>query len=110
MELRKTLSVLVLFLASTSFGQFSQELGTTSKQRIELIAPSNIERYGIDYIVKNYDFNGDSTILESIDLNYMEQFRQADNDVELIDDNTGLTVVLFYRKRTKRLNTILEND
>lgn len=110
MNLRKTLPVLVLFLASTAFGQLSQEIGTTSKQRFDPVPPSHVDRYGIDYIVKHYDFNGDSTILESIDLENMEQYRQLDSDIELIDANTGLTVVLFYRKRSEKLTTIAEDE
>ncbi|XOV68396.1 MAG: hypothetical protein ACFHU9_04315 [Fluviicola sp.] len=110
MNVRTSILAIALLLATSSFGQLTNELGTTSKLRVDPDPVSHIDRYGVDYSVKHYNFNGDSTILESIDLNYLEQFRQLDSNVEVIDSNTGLTVILFYRKRTKNLNSITEND
>ncbi|MCR9173154.1 MAG: hypothetical protein NXI10_11705 [bacterium] len=110
MNLRTFLPALGLLLATTSYGQLSNELGTTSKLRVDPAPVSHLERYGVDYMVKNYDFNGDSTILENINLAYLEQFREADSDVEVIDSNTGLTVILFYRKRSNTLNNISESE
>lgn len=68
----------------------------------EIDPPNNIERYGIDYELKDYVFNlGDSSILNTIDLNALEQFRNSDSDIEVTDPSTGLTVILFWKKRGK---------
>lgn len=68
----------------------------------EIDQPNNIERYGIDYELKDYVFNSsDSSILHSIDLNALEQFRNSDSDIEVTDPSTGLTVILFWEKRKK---------
>lgn len=80
--------------------------GQSSTSRIATPIPpqSNIERYGIDYEVKNYVFqNGDSTILNSIDLNYLEQFRLENSDAEVVDQTTGLVILLYYESRKKPL-------
>mmetsp|Transcript_36869 Transcript_36869/g.48436 ORF Transcript_36869/g.48436 Transcript_36869/m.48436 type:complete len:110 (-) Transcript_36869:1375-1704(-) len=101
------LSFLLVMSCTSAFGQ--TELGTTSKLRVDPVQPTHVERYGVDYTLKDYTFTGDSTILESIDLDYLEQFRLATQDIEVVDTNTGLTVVLFYRKHTGK-TTVLSHD
>lgn len=72
--------------------------------------PSNIERYESDYKLKDYTFvNGDSSILESINLEYLEQFRSTEHNIEVIDPNTGLSVILFSERKRKTGITLQQN-
>ncbi len=74
--------------------------------------PSNIERYKVDYEVVNYTFiDGDSTILEQIDLNFLEQFRRPDYDSRVEDPVTGLHVLLYgSMKKEGSHNINLESE
>ncbi len=73
--------------------------------------PSATERYNIDYCLKDYHFeDGDSTILYQLDLVYLDGLRMEDSNVEAVDPNTGLTVILFNRKKNpKKSQTINPN-
>ena len=86
-----------------------QTYGQSSSSRIATLPPnqSNIERYNIDYALKDYIFqNGDSTILNSLDLEYLEHYRLPDSDIDVTEPNTGLTVTLFYEKRKPTPSTL----
>lgn len=102
------LLVASFLLVSNAFSQ--QELETTSRIQSQVPQSTNLERYGVDYVVKNYAFNGDSTILYQIDLENLEQFRLSETNAEVIDPNTGLTVVLFYRKNLNGTNFVSEDE
>lgn len=96
-----------LGFAITAFSQSS--LDTQPRQQYQPETPTNQERYGIDYQLKDYPFiDGDSTILNLIDLSYLEEFRTEDQDVEIIDPYTGLTVILYFEKKTH--STLFTND
>lgn len=72
--------------------------------------PTNIERYNVDYSLKNYTFeNGDSTILNSIPLENYEHLRSPNTDIEVYDPISGETLILFFEKRSKSTTTQLQN-
>lgn len=106
--MRQLLTTIGAFgFAITAFSQYSLE--TQARQQYQPETPTNLERYGIDYQLKDYPFlNGDSTVLESIDLSYLEEFRVEDQDVEIIDPSSGLTVILYFEK--KNPSTLFTND
>ena len=79
---------------------FAQEQETPTSREVQLaVSFSNIERYNVDYKILNYSFmNGDSTILNQINLDELEAYRSPTENVHVIDPTTGLDVLLFYRK------------
>ncbi len=98
----KTTTLLLLFILFSSLG-FTQNI--SSRYAVPITPPTPMERYGIDYELKDYIFiNGDSTVLNQLDLNSIEQYRSMSEDVEIIDSNTGLTIILFYEKRQRNTN------
>ena len=59
----------------------------------------NIARYRVDYQLKEYSFTeGDSTILNQLNLASFESLRHDVNDVEIQDEATGLIIILYSRK------------
>ncbi len=77
----------------------------TSK-RMQNIFPDNIDRYKVDYELKDYTFeNGDSTILLQLDLESVEPLRNTSGlaTTEVEDPNTGLIIVLYSEKKIKLL-------
>lgn len=78
----------------------SQVTPSESKQYIQPILVSNIDRYGVDYILKDYIFtSNDSTFLNQLDLSIVESQRSMNEDVEVVDPATGLTIILFFEKK-----------
>lgn len=99
----------LLTLATFAIGLnvFSQNI--TARKAEPLIFPNAIERYNIDYKLKDYTFqDGDSSVLLLLDLNYLETYRSPDSNIEVADPNTGLIVILFNRKRSR--TTILQDE
>lgn len=87
-----------LVFVGLSFFGFSQN--SPSRYQFTVHSESNISRYDVDYALKDYIFvNGDSTILESIDLSLIENQRLNNEDVEVIDPTTGLTIILFHKPK-----------
>ena len=92
-------------LSTMAFTQIS-----TSRYQTTSDLPTNTERYGIDYCLKNYTFNNaDSSILETIPLHEYEHLRSNDTDVEIFDPVSGQTLILFFEKRTKSATDKLQN-
>ncbi len=95
-------TTLGLLVQSYSYGQASSSRIATPQS-----VPTNVERYGVDYELKDYVFqNGDSTILNSINLDYLEQFRLQDSNLDVSDPNTGLIVTLFFERRKSTPTTL----
>lgn len=78
-----------LLWSSVSFGQ-------TERKMTPIHIPTNIERYQDDYELKNYHFvDGDSSILNSIDLDDFESMRQMDHDVEVEIEELQVVLILY---------------
>ena len=78
-----------LLWSSVSFGQ-------TERKMTPIHIPTNIERYQVDYELKDYTFvNGDSSILTLINLEQYEHLRLQNQDVEISDDSTEKIIILF---------------
>ncbi len=78
-----------LLWSSVSFGQ-------TERKMTPIHIPTNIERYQDDYELKNYNFvDGDSSILNSIDLDDFESMRQMDHDVEVEIEELQVVLILY---------------
>lgn len=60
---------------------------------------SIIEKYGREYEVINYQFNGDSTILDVINPLTLDHFRHATDDVVLNYKNTSLQILIYSMSR-----------
>jgi hypothetical protein len=71
-------------------------LGQTERKMTPVRIPTNIQRYQDDYELKNYDFeDGDSSVLNSIDLKQYESFRQLNENVEIVLDFIHTTLILY---------------
>jgi len=110
------LTVVLLLLGGPLFSQNIYEARYVSIKYTEYASLSNIERYGLDYEVLNYDFQGDSTILNQINLADLDQYRREDGKNKAFDENTGLTVVLYPwsslpgKKESEKLSTKSEEQ
>ncbi len=90
-----------------TFLGFSQ----TQRQAIPLPIKNNQERYKIEYELKDYVFiNGDSTILNSINIEAIEYQRVQSTDIEIFNSDINQIIVLYsYDKMVlihNRNNTI----
>lgn len=90
-----------------TFAGYSQ----TQRQAIPLPTKNNQERYKIEYELKDYVFiNGDSTILNSINIEAIEYQRVQSTDIEIFNSDINQIIVLYsYDKMVlihNRNNTI----
>ncbi len=96
--------LLITTLTLLSFQSFSQDQSSrimTNTPFQNNIEPTNIERYKVDYELKDYNFiNGDSTILMQLNLKEIESFRNisGNENIEIKDPNTGLIIILYPNK------------
>lgn len=94
-------TILLTAFLGCSFFSISQtgSLNTTERTAHEIERPDAVERYKKDYELKDYVFNGDSTVLYKLNLDYLEQFRETSSKVEVTDPFTNLIVILYARKK-----------
>lgn len=96
MRIRYTILLAFVCILNLLHAQIDQ----TSKYNPQLAPPSNTERYGVDYILKDYVFtDGDSSVIELLDLDFLEQFRKNDVDVIETDPVTGQLVLLYAARK-----------
>lgn len=96
-------TLLILFAIVLSTNSFAQhEFATATSRFASEHEISNLDRYGYDYYLPGYVFNGDSSILEAIDLDRLEVYREVDNTVTFEDKITGLTITLIAINRIGR--------
>ncbi len=95
-----------LVCSSITYGQLEFQ----QSRRATTDYPSNIQRYGYDYIVNDYTFpNGDSSILELINLDQLESSRRQDVNVVETDAATGLSITLIaYNKIGRKPKNTLD--
>ena len=75
-----------------TFLGFSQ----TQRQAIPLSTKSNQERYKIEFELKDYVFvNGDSTILNSINIDAYNHQRMQSSNVEIFNSDINQIIVLY---------------
>ncbi len=60
---------------------------------------SNAQRYGHDYELVEYNFEGDSTILDKLDLQSIEYLRHDTMDQVYRDQINHVAILLYSRKR-----------
>lgn len=97
-RMKKVILLLFVCASSISWGQ-----GSTGRIAVPDQLPNHIERYNVDYkLVDESVLANDSTILNHINLDALEEFRLNDENVIVRDVPTNLEVVLFYRKKTTK--------
>jgi hypothetical protein len=85
-----------LYLVCPALLWSSVSLGQTERKMTPVRIPTNIQRYQDDYELKNYDFeDGDSSVLNSIDLKQYESFRQLNEHVEIELNFIHTTLILY---------------
>ena len=100
----KLLAIVILVLTcSFSFGQSDLNSNERYQNTPYHLTLNNLDRYGLDYELINYNFNGDSTILESLDLLSLEQYRNTFNDVTLDILNHNVKILLYSANRVPGL-------
>lgn len=97
--------ILTIMVLTGSFAFSQSDLNSSERyqQTPHYLTLGNIERYGLDYELVNYNFNGDSTILESLDLLGIEQYRNNFNDVEIDDYMHNVKILLYSGNRVPGL-------
>ena len=82
-----TLSAMLITFAGYSQAQ---------RQAIPLPIKTNQQRYKIEYELKDYVFiNGDSTILNSINIEAIEYQRVQSTDIEIFNSDINQIIVLY---------------
>ncbi len=83
---------------------FSQQ---TSKKMMPVTPLSGIERYKIDYELVNYTFvDGDSSVLNLIDLEHFDVVRKENQDIEITDSVTGLKVLIYSKVKAREKKSV----
>lgn len=82
----------LLFVLLFSFNGFSQ----TDKYKKEIVILSMQDRYDYDYKLKDYVFvDGDSSILDLINIDQYEPQRHQTENVEIFLPNINQTLILY---------------
>ncbi len=92
-----------LLWSSISFGQ-------TERKMTPVHSPTNIERYQDDYELKNYTFvDGDSSILNSIQLDEYESLRQMDQNIEIdiVINDIPQKLIIYAIRNVRKRNTLM---
>lgn len=63
---------------------------------------SNQQRYKVDYELIDYEFNGDSTILDRINLRSIEYLRHDTQDQVFRDLDNGINILLYSQRRINK--------
>lgn len=68
----------------------------TKERYMPITTKTQTERYGVDYELVDYVFeNGDSTILEQLNLDHLESLRETTRSVIVIDKALDVKVKLY---------------
>jgi hypothetical protein len=83
----------------------------TQKQAIPISIKTNQQRYKVDYELKDYVFiNGDSSLLNSINIDAIEYQRAQSSDIEIFNSDINQIIVLYSKDKMvlihNRNNTI----
>jgi hypothetical protein len=100
----RQLLLLILSGLCVEFTYAQHGYATDTHRHATAHAIQNIDRYGYDYFLPGYVFNGDSSILETIDLESLECFRLMDQSVTIEDKSTGLQITLIGTKLIGRVD------
>ena len=96
----KLLSLFILFGLSSVLC-FSQEVNALNEIPSESIS-LNIERYSFDYELIGHSFsNGDSTILDELNIDGMLLSRKTNIDIEITDLEYGVRILIYSESRAK---------
>lgn len=87
---------IIACLILLSYGLSAQ----TAKMAPTASIPTNVERYGVDYELKNVT-TPDPGILVQLNLNQYESLRQQTSDVEVNDPQNNVTIVLYALEKTR---------
>lgn len=72
---------------------------------------SNKEKYKVIYELTDESLLGqDSTILKSIDMSVFDTRRDSEEDLEIVDVNTGVSIILYSRKKCLLLESRNANN
>ena len=71
----------------------------TDKMALMASPPTNVERYGVDYELKNIR-TPDPKVLAELDLDQYESLRQQTSDVEVNDAQNNVIIVLYALEKT----------
>ena len=73
---------------------FAQSERYIDKESMPYSPPNNLERYQVDYEVKNWT-SVDENLVNQLDLSQIDDQRLVDQRVEVVDPNTGLTIIIY---------------
>ena len=98
---------ILLLTMSLCFVSIGWAQTSTDRYMTTELVPSNLERYNIDFkLVDESVIVSDSSILNQIDMINLETFRAQDQNVIVNDAVTGLDVILFYKKKSGKINLL----
>ena len=96
-----------LILPALLWGSFA--FGQKERKMTPVHIPSNIERYQDDYELRNYTFvDGDSSILNSIQLDEYESLRQMDQNIEIdiVINDIPQKLIIYAIKNVRKKDTL----
>ena len=89
----------ILFIGLSSFAFSQTPTNSDARKIIPNGEPGNISRYGVDYELINYEFDGDSTILNLLDLKAVEYLRHDSMDQAYRDLENNVIILLYSRQK-----------
>lgn len=103
-------ALLLITIVNLNVSYLEAQINPTERYITQsLHIPTNIERYKIDYQLLDESLISDSKeILLSINIDQFEAQRREDEDVHVLDETTGIMIVLYsYSKCTVNKNQTL---
>lgn len=71
---------------------------------------SMIDRYQIDYELKDYAFSGDSSFLEQINIENFEHLRRETGQVEAYDADNDIVIILYSKAHARKVKANLRSN
>ena len=84
---------------------YSQQMtfDLTSRRAVEIVPPTPQERYKLDYQLSDESLLGlDSLVLYSFDLNAIDNYRHATEDVLYTDSNSNVVLIIYSEAKVSQ--------
>lgn len=96
------MKVLVLLTSMLAFGSVSYAQESTGRYVSSQHMMSNAERYQIDYELANPSvLETNPSVIDDLELDRIEDVREFDQDITVVDSKTGLELIVYSRARVR---------
>ena len=91
-----------LLATCCAFSYSIAQMPSTNRINVRPAKTSMIDRYQIDYELKDYAFTGDSSFLEQINIEILEHMRLETEQVKAYDPDNEVVIILYSKAHARK--------